>query len=227
VDIVTTRTEKVLNILLTAAALVIAGVLVRRELFPPSAARAAATNSSPVYLKDWQEYAGEGVLVGDSTAKVKVLVFSDFQCPFCRQFHSVVNGVSQKFEGKVAYVFIHFPLANHPLARPAARAAECAETQGRFGLFADALFAKQDSLGLKSWASYAAEAGVADSAKFAQCVSDSAPISRIDRGRALGETLAVSGTPTVLVNGWRFSNPPSDSLLTRVVTDLLASKKPF
>jgi protein-disulfide isomerase len=100
----------------------------------------------------------------------------------------------------------------HRFALGAARATECARGEDKFGSMVDALFNKQDSLGLKSWVSYGVDAGLRDTAAFARCMSSSASISSVEAGRSLGRRMEVNGTPTIIVNGWRFQAPPYDSL---------------
>ncbi len=65
----------------------------------------------------------------------------------------------------------------------------------------ETLFAKQDSLGLKSWASYARDAGVKDSAGFLKCAKSSEPLSSVTQGKAIGKSLKVTATPGVFING--------------------------
>ena len=122
--------------------------------------------------------------------------------------------------------FVHFPLDFHRFARPAARAAECAAAQDRFDEFADALFEKQDSLGLKPWGAYANAARVPDVLAFDRCVADTVTVARIENGRALGKQLDVQGTPTVLVNGWRLPMPPDSAELSSIISEVLAGKRP-
>lgn len=160
-------------------------------------------------VKDWSSLVRSGVLVGDSTAKVKVVEFGDFECPFCRRADSVFRVVKEKYGSDVALVYVHFPLTIHRFAIPAARASECAADQGKFAEMHDLLFRKQDSLGLKSWASYARESGVADSVTFDQCVSRSDIPLRVQIGLDLGRALGLHGTPVVIVNGWRLEPPPT------------------
>jgi protein-disulfide isomerase len=140
-------------------------------------------------------------------------------------FH--VEGIRQRFGSGVGLAFVHFPLPMHRFGEIAARAAECAEQQGRFAAFIDVTYRKQDSLGLKNWASYGQDAGVPDSARFRRCVESAAPVARIDSGLAVGKRIGVEGTPTVIVGGWRFFAPPSSEELARVVRALLTGEAPF
>jgi len=85
------------------------------------------------------------------------------------------------------------------------------------------LFKKQDSLGLKTWTSYASEAGVRDVPEFSRCVADTGALQGVDLGRDVGVKLGVHGTPTVVINGELFSRPPQDSL--RAIVERLLSQK--
>ena len=113
---------------------------------------------------------------------------------------------------EVALIFVHTPLPGHRFAMQAARVAECAQRVGRFVPMIDAIFDKQDSLGLKSWGSFALEAGIADSGSIGACARDTSSVARIDAGRSLAERFEVKATPTVLVNGWSFTGPTDEQL---------------
>jgi protein-disulfide isomerase len=221
------RLESFMSWVLTISAMVIAGVLVHREFSDRQEGfRTPSPNDPPTFVKDWEMLPSGGVVVGGADAPVMIVEFSDLECPFCRKFHEVLEGTRRSFGDSVAYTFVHYPLPGHQNAYPAARAAECANSQGRFHSFVTAIFAGQDSLGKKTWSAYAREAMVPDSTAFATCVADTTRVDRIDRGRALGALLKVRGTPTVIVNGWQFPTPPSDSQMRRIVMNVLRGKKP-
>jgi len=119
----------------------------------------------------------------------------------------------QRHPHDVSEVFVHYPLPIHRFSHQAAQAVECATRQGRFAEMRDRLFAQQDSFGLKPWAAYAAAAGVPDTVRFASCLKDSTAAARIVRGSKLAEQLALSGTPTIMVNGWLYPLHPTLSEL--------------
>lgn len=79
--------------------------------------------------------------------------------------------------------------------------------------FADVVYARQDSFGLKSWASYAVNAGVSDSSAFAQCVAVSTSHPRVEQNLALGRRIGIQVTPTVMVNSWSLPVPPREDVL--------------
>jgi protein-disulfide isomerase len=166
-------------------------------------------------------------MLGDSSAPVKIVEFSDLECPYCKRFNEErIPSIRQEFGPQVTIVFVHFLLPMHRFARPAARAAECAGAQDRFGEFVETVFRKQDSLGLKSWGDYAKEAGVRDSTKFWACVREQTPVAAIEAGKAAGTRLGVRGTPALMVNGWLYDAPPDDTILSRDIRRLLDGRSP-
>jgi protein-disulfide isomerase len=222
------RIENVLNVALAVSAVAIALTVVTRAFAGnPAADRLPSPSDPPTFVDGWEELTPPGVLVGAADAPVKVVEFSDLQCPFCKRFHSSLKRAMAEGGGNVAYTFVHFPLSGHSQAMEAARAAQCAAEFGAFQTFIDAVFDKQELLGTRSIASFAADAGIGDTLSLLQCMGDSVRTAPVDQGRELGSRMNVSGTPTVIVNGWRFPTTPPDSQFNRVVQDLLAGRDPF
>lgn len=220
--------EDAMSTVLTIAAVAIAAVAIWRLLAPAPAPLEMAGEASvePEYYEDWTSLIQSGVLVGDSAAPVKIIVFVDLQCPSCGHFHrTTLHDVKERFDGDVAVVLIHYPLPGHPFAQQAARAAECAGRQGRFAGFVDAAFERQGSMGERPWSVYAQEAQVRDILKFERCIAESGGLPMVDSGPIVARRLEVWATPTVLVNGWRFPIPPSTATLSRAVAELLNGKE--
>jgi protein-disulfide isomerase len=218
--------ERVASMVVMIATVVIAAMLAHREFVRPSASVPSGPVQSLAFDSAWRTLLPVGIELGDVRAPVKLIVFADLECPFCREFHSVARRIEQHFPGRVSEVFVHYPLSMHRFAKLMARGAECASQERRTSAFIDVAFAKQDSLGLISWASYAEQAGVSDTLAFLGCIRDTVSIARINEGLSAGDALAVRGTPTVIVNGWRFSTPPTESTLVAVITELLDGKAP-
>ena len=222
----TTRIERILSGLLTFAALVIALVVVRREFFAARPPVSRATLQLE-YDSQWQGMLEQGIRMGAASAPLQLIEFVDFECPVCRGFHrNTWPAIQKKFRDQLALTVIHSPLSIHRFARIAARAIECATSVGQGSQMMEVVFTKQDSLGLKSWPGYAAEAGVSDTVQFTRCVTASNRLARIDSGLALFQRKGIRGTPTFFLNGWRFSIPPSDEEFARVADALLAGRKP-
>src|SRR5206468_11322854 len=83
---------------------------------------------------------------GPKDAPIELVEFSDFQCPFCQRANPTVEQVLKSYGNRIKFVYRHYPLPNHPNARPAAEAAACAEAQGQFWPYHDRLFANPAAL---------------------------------------------------------------------------------
>jgi protein-disulfide isomerase len=189
----------VLTGVLVGCALVVTAAVARREIFPPAA---QGPDMKPRAVGNWSQLVSAGQWLGRSDAPVRIVEFSDFQCPFCARTHPVVEAVRRRHPDRVAVLYRHFPLdAIHPYARPAAVASECAAEQGRFGEFATLLFARQDSLGTTPWSRFAAGAGVADAAAFERCVRESRTMPAVERDAKVGAETKIEVTPTLVING--------------------------
>jgi protein-disulfide isomerase len=217
--------ETTLTGLIAASALVIAGILVRRELGRSEAPSDRAQSLSPVRFAE--SIAAARIPLGGGSGAVQITEFIDFECPFCRRLDSTLRRFDSLYPGAVSRWIVHYPIPSHRFALPAARAAECAAEQEAFAEMHRVLFAKQDSLGLKSWGSYAAEAGVRDTVRLLTCIAEPNGLPRIEAGRAAGEREGVSATPTVIVNQWRLGRPPTEDELALMVADARAGRKPL
>lgn len=196
---------------LSLCALVTTGLVVRRELFAPSPV--AAAPAPGVRIPTWESFAREGHRMGPARAPVTIVVFSDFECPFCAVLMDRLRTLRQAHPAEVAVVYRHFPVNGHAHAEAAARASECAAGQGRFESFHDALFADRGSVGTLPWERFAERAGVPDMAKFKECVASTARVPALARDSMAARTLYVQGTPTLLVNERRYQGVlPMDSL---------------
>ena len=175
-----------------------------RNKTAPLAATSAAGMPEPRQIPDWRELIANGIVIGSPTAPIQIIELADFECPFCARMEQSIQALKEKLGADLAVTFIHHPLPGHRFAVPAARVAECAEKQGRFAEMRDLLYAKQDSLGIKSWQQFAADARIADTSNFRTCSASNEPIPRVNAGLALGEKLQIRGTPTLIINGWLY-----------------------
>src|SRR5688572_26998144 len=136
---------------------------------------------------------------GSKNASVTLYEWSDFECPFCSRFHPSMVQILNEYEGKVKWVYRHFPLSFHPQATPAANAAECAAEQGKFWEYADELFANQTTLG-DSLYSQLADKLKLNKGKFDSCYKAKKYQAKITQQMNDGSTAGVTGTPgTVIV----------------------------
>lgn len=202
-------------------------MIVRREFFasPPGAAPPA--DNAIDYEDQWEVLLRAGQVVGSREAPLNLMEFVDFECPACRAYHrGTLQEIRRKFGSQLSLIYIHSPLPSHRFARVSAQAAECAAAQDRFAEFVDLVFEKQDSLGLKPWDSFGKEIGAPDPEGFDRCTTGVTSFPRVDSGLALARQIGVLGTPTLLLNGWRFPRPPTERDFSRVADALLAGRKP-
>lgn len=139
-------------------------------------------------------------ILGPKNAKVTFVEYSDFQCPFCGDYAPTVKQVLANYSKDVRLVYRHLPLRSlHPQAASAAEASECANEQGKFWEFHDALFANQARLGPDLYTELAQTLKL-NVRNFSDCVSAQKYASRVqeDENDALGA--GINGTPqTVLI----------------------------
>ncbi len=220
------KLDRLTSLLLTAAAVVMAIILVHRELFSSSRSLPLASSQiRGVFDPEWRAMLHDGILVGDSVSPIKIIEFVDLECPVCRAVHqSVLREAKARYGSRLAIWYVHFPLSGHRFARLAAQASECAASRGRFAPFVDVAFAKQDSLGLKSWASYGHDAGINDTLEFVRCVGSVQLATRIDSGSALARRKGLTGTPTFFINGLRFDGAPAPDELFHIADSVLTAK---
>lgn len=138
-------------------------------------------------------------LLGPADAKVQVVEFSDFECPFCRRAVEPIEKMQKHYN--FALYFKFFPLRHsHPNAEGAARAAWAAHQQGKFWPLHDALFANQHALDFNSVVKYAAKVGL-DAKKFEADLQSEAAGAAVAADEKAGDAAGVDGTPTFFVNG--------------------------
>ena len=137
---------------------------------------------------------------GPARAKVTLIEYSDFECPFCGRFFPTVKQVMDKYPNDVRLVYRHFPLSFHPQAAPAAEASECASEQGKFWEYHDALFTNQPRLGADLYKELAANLKL-NIKQFSDCVSSGKYRSKVQEQEAEGGQAGVQGTPHTIVVG--------------------------
>lgn len=145
--------------------------------------------------------------LGPKDSKVLIVEFSDFECPACRYAEKPLKDLLALYEGKVRFVFKHFPLRMHPWARPAAIAAECAGRQGRFWQYHDRLYERQEEWSNEKadsfWISYAKDLKL-DMPAWQSCRTDPALESMLESELKDGGNAWVGSTPTFFIDGKRF-----------------------
>jgi protein-disulfide isomerase len=162
-----------------------------------------AIQPSPTPVPRQNVSVGQGAAWGPTDAKVTVVEFSDFQCPYCEVFYSdTYQLLRQQYGDKIRFVYRHFPLTTiHPYALGAALASECANEQGKFWEYHDALFSNQSNLTKDALLQYADKVKVPDTKQFAQCLDSQKYLDKIKNDLKEGAGYSVGGTPTFFING--------------------------
>lgn len=147
--------------------------------------------------------------IGSSDAKVHIVEFSDFQCPYCKAFQTTIEDVVKEYGDQVFFVYKHYPLPIHQFAESASNAALCAQDQDKFQEYGDLLFSKQDEWSRltdpsATFEKYARQLGL-DSVEFSDCLKNKKHQDQIDADKTTAESFGLTGTPGTFVNG-RFLN---------------------
>lgn len=143
-------------------------------------------------------------LRGERGAPLELVMFGDFQCPFCLGAQSILRRVRERLGDRLRFGFRHLPIPErHPLAPLAAEASEAAAAQGRFWEYHDSLFAIQPKLSRETMLGAARDLGL-DVERMNAEIDSGAHRDRIARDLASAEASGATGTPTFFVNGKRF-----------------------
>jgi len=137
---------------------------------------------------------------GAEKAKVTIVEFSDFQCPYCGRVSPTLARVLADYQGKVRLFYRQFPLGFHPLAQKAAEASLCANDQGKFWELHDRMFADQSKLEVADLKAAARTLGL-DGAKFDACLDGGSKAAAVEADLRAGQAVGVQGTPALFVNG--------------------------
>lgn len=154
---------------------------------------------------------------GERGAPLELVMFGDFQCPFCLGAQSILRRVRERLGERLLFGFRHLPIPErHPLAELAAEASEAAAAQGRFWEYHDALYAVQPKLSRETMLGVGRDLGL-DVERMASEIDSGAHRDRIARDLASAEASGATGTPTFFVNGKRFFGAYDASSLTEAL----------
>lgn len=141
---------------------------------------------------------------GAREARVRLVEYGDFQCPYCARAHTALTELMQQYGEHVSLVYRHLPLADlHPFAGPAAEAAEAAGAQGKFWEMHDALFENQGMLDEDALPALASNLDL-DAQRFARELDDGKHRARVEADVEEASALGARGTPTFFINGERY-----------------------
>jgi protein-disulfide isomerase len=162
---------------------------------------------------------------GNANAKVTVIAFSDFQCPYCGRAETTWEELMTQYDGEIKYVFMNFPLGFHQYAEKAAEAFECAADQGGAQAYElhDTMFAHQDALTVSDIKGYAAAIQGIDATTFNECLDSGAKAQSVASQTAIGTANGVEGTPTFFINGQQVVGAQPISVFQQAIDQALAA----
>jgi protein-disulfide isomerase/uncharacterized membrane protein len=164
--------------------------------------------------------------VGKRDAAVAVVMFGDFECGYCKRSSAELARLEATYGDRVLFVFKHFPMdpacnsgvknRKHREACGAAKAAVCAQQQGRFWAFHDLAYKNQHQLGEVPLRAYALEAGV-DGARYDACLASPDPLAVVRHDAEVGRGLDIHGTPRIFINGKLYRSGTSAEVMARAL----------
>lgn len=216
------------NIRLTLAAvvaLILVAVVVlavnRRDAIPSAETTGGTVEPTVLVREDSHR------LTSAPDGRVTLVEFLDFECEACGAVYPTVKEILADYEGQITFVVRYFPISSHPNAELAARTAEAAANQDRFGEMYQLLFENQDVWGHQEepqtevFLGYARTLGL-DIDRFQRDLDDPATAARVAKDRTDGEAVGVQGTPTFFLNGEPLSDLRSKDDLTAMIDTALA-----
>lgn len=194
-----------------------------KEVFDELHKKANVTITLKEPAKPRIEVAAEGPARGPENAKITIVEFSDFECPFCSRAKTTVDEVLAAYPNDVRLVFRQFPLGFHKRAQKAAEAALCASEQNKFWEYHDALFGAQDKLEVADLKAAAATLGL-DATAFNTCLDSGKKAEVVTKDMEAGKKAGVSGTPAFFINGVFLSGAQPVDEFKKVIAQELATK---
>jgi protein-disulfide isomerase len=167
---------------------------------------------------------GGNYFMGSKDAKVTIVEFADYQCPFCARMVPTLKEIVDQYKGQVRWVYRDFPLREiHPEALPSAVAANCAGAQGKYFEMHHALFENYSRLSNALYKELAAKISL-DAAKFEACLKDPKMEAEVLKDAAEGQNLGINGTPAYFVNGRKLGGAVDKAEFMRMIDSELAKK---
>lgn len=167
----------------------------------------------------------KGPTRGKKDARVTVVEFADFECPYCAQTAPTMAKLEATYPDDVKIIFRHYPLSFHESAQPAAEAAACADEQGKFWEVHDKLFAREVGLDQASIRTYLQGVSGFDVAAWDKCLSEGRGAAAVKADMTAAEKVGVEGTPAFFVNGVKLGGARPFEDFKALVDDELARAK--
>lgn len=159
--------------------------------------------------------------IGPVDAKVVIVEFSDFQCPFCAQVYPVVKEIIKDYGDRIHFVYRDFPVPSlHPQALLGSMAGECAHEQGKFWEMHDKIFENQSGLNEANLKTWAIQLGL-NSVQFSSCLDSQKYLAEIQEDLQDGVEAGVRATPTFFINGQKIEGALPLSTFEQIILTIL------
>jgi len=168
----------------------------------------------------------DDAMQGEKDAKVTIVEFSDYECPYCAVFYqNTFPQIKKEYidTGKANFVYRDFPLSFHANSKTASMATECAREQGgdtMYFKYHDQLYENQDLFGIDNFKKWAKDLGL-KTAQFDKCLDDKKYEKEVDKDAADGESYGVSGTPAFFINGRKLTGAQPISAFKTIIDEEL------
>ena len=205
--------QNILTSILVICAVVVTGVLVYQQFFKSQA-------DTP-YISEWKSFVVDRQpILGKPEAPTKIILFSDYQCPFCRQLEPALEElVEKKGAHAIAVYRYEMPLTTiHKQAYLAAIASKCVSRQGSVFDFQKVLFEHADDLSEERIMALAGDLNFLDVAQFKSCLLTKATASDVDHDISVAQKLGIKGVPVLLINGNRVDGVQDVSSLGALIS---------
>lgn len=212
------------SLIFLVLALILSGISCKREVKDEKVAEKKESVSDKKGDDTYKVEVGTSVFKGPADAPVTIINFSDFQCPFSKRSVDLIEKIMKEYDGKVRYVFKHFPLGFHKLARPAALASIAAHNQGKFWEYYGRLFEDIKKIDEENLSKWAVELGL-DMEKFNQDRNSEEAGKIVQNDMASGSAFGVRGTPTLFINGKRIVGANGPKIQEIIIAQIAEGEK--
>lgn len=170
----------------------------------------------------------DDIILGNPEATTSIVVYTDFQCEYCGDFHKNLTKALEDYSNKISVTYRHLPLSFHTQAPLAALASQCAHAQGKFAPYSDKLFEEQtvwgNGAGSSAWFRTAALTLGLNTKDFNTCMNNKTYAQKIANDAFSAEEFGISGTPSTFINTTLLSGAVDYATLKRVIDQSLNNK---
>ena len=204
--------QTALSIALVASALAVAGVLVHREF-------AGRQTAGSIAVEGWERLTARVPDMGAANARHRIVLFSDYQCPYCRDLEASLSSVVARHAADLAVVRYEYPLRSaHPRAFAAAISAKCGSRQGLRHAFQSRLFEQDLDAVEDDFLGIAKSSGVPDLVAFSRCMKSVSAEGAVKADMTVAERLGIDSVPAFIVDGRLYSGTRDVDALEEIIS---------